>query len=267
VTRWPYPKVVAHRGGGRLAPENTLAAIRFGAALGFEGVEFDVMLSRDGMPVLIHDETLKRTTGRRGRVAQTDFATLETLDAGAWRGRRWRGERIPSLAAAGALCRELGLWANVEIKPATGHARATGAAVARLARELWRGAATPPLLSSFSIDALLAAKRVAPELPRGWLVGRVPQNWRETLAALECVALHCHYRGLTAALAGEIHAAGYAILCWTVNDRRTAGKLLRWGVDCLVTDALKRIGPAFAAPPRQSGHNRVWHRLKRGGRA
>lgn len=258
MASWPYPRVVAHRGGGRLAPENTLGAIRFGAALGFEGVEFDVMLSRDGAPVLFHDETLKRTTGRRGRVAHTDFETLATLDAGAWRGRRWRGECIPSFAAAGALCRELGLWANVEIKPASGHARATGAAVARMARELWRGAATPPLLSSFSIDALLAAKRVAPELGRGWLVGRVPRNWRETLAALECVALHCHQRALTPALADEIHAAGYAILAWTVNDRRTAKKLLRWGVDCLVTDALKRIGPGFAAPVAR---RRLWRRV------
>jgi len=258
VTRWPYPRIVAHRGGGKLAPENTLGAIRFGAALGFQGVEFDVMLARDGTPVLIHDETLKRTTGRRGRVANTDFETLRTLDAGAWRGRRWRGERIPSLFAAGALCRELGLWANIEIKPATGHARATGAAVARMARELWRDAAAAPLLSSFSLDALLAARRAAPELPRGWLVGRVPKNWRETLAALEGVALHCHHRALTPLLADEIHAAGYALLCWTVNDRRTARKLLRWGVDCLVTDALKRIGPAFAAP---AARRRLWRRV------
>ncbi|MEJ2175135.1 MAG: glycerophosphodiester phosphodiesterase family protein [bacterium] len=235
MSRWPYPRVVAHRGGGKLAPENTLGAIRFGAALGFEGVEFDVMLSRDGTPVLFHDETLKRTTGRHGRVAHTDFETLARLDAGAWRGRRWRGECIPSFAAAGALCRELGLWANVEIKPAAGHARATGAAVARMARELWRDAATPPLLSSFSIDALLAAKRV------------------------ECVALHCHQSALTPALADEIHAAGYAILAWTVNDRRTAEKLLRWGADCLVTDALKRIGPGFAAPVAR---RRLWRRLR-----
>lgn len=248
MTRWPYPRIVAHRGGGTLAPENTLGALRFGAALGFRGVEFDVMLAGDGTPVLIHDELLKRTTGRRGRVSNTDFEKLEQFDAGAWRGRRWRGERIPSFAAAGALCRELGLWANVEIKPAQGHARATGAAVARMARELWRDAAQSPLLSSFSIDALLAAKRAVPELPRGYLVARIPKNWRETLGALEAVALHCHHRALTPALAAEIHAAGYAILCWTVNDRRTAKKLLRWGVDCLVTDAVKRIGPEFTRP-------------------
>ena len=82
--RWPWPRVIAHRGGGQFAPENTLAALRKGHALGFRGVEFDVMLSADAVPVLIHDETLERTTSGRGNVADTAAAVLTTLDAGAW---------------------------------------------------------------------------------------------------------------------------------------------------------------------------------------
>ena len=97
MTRWPYPRIVAHRGGGTFAPENTLGAIRFGAALGFRGVEFDVMLAGDGTPVLFHDETLKRTTGRRGRVSNTDFETLEQLDAEA-------GLELANLMADSTLC-------------------------------------------------------------------------------------------------------------------------------------------------------------------
>ncbi|MDA0224897.1 MAG: glycerophosphodiester phosphodiesterase [Proteobacteria bacterium] len=242
---WPYPRIVAHRGGGKLAPENTLGAIRLGAEMGFHGVEFDVMLAGDGTPVLIHDETLDRTTGVHGRVPDMPYGRLAGLDAGSWFGRKWRGERIPTFEQAGQLCLELDLWANVEIKPARGHERETGTAVALAVRALWRGAALAPILSSFSVEALIAAKRVAPELPRGYLVGRIPNNWRETMGALGCVALHCNHRALTKPLAEEIHAAGYAILCWTVNDRRVARKLLGWGVDCLVTDALKRIDPAF----------------------
>lgn len=241
--RWPYPKIVAHRGGGRLAPENTLAAIRLGAALGFRGVEFDVMLAGDGTPVLMHDETLARTTGARGEVARTPYARLAELDAGAWRGRKWRGERIPNFEQAARLCRELGLWANVEIKPAAGYERRTGEVVALAARELWRGAALPPVLSSFSPVSLAAARTAAPELPRGLLVGRIPEKWRETMQDLECIALHCNYRALKPDLAESIRDADYGILCWTVNDRRTARRLLGWGVNCLVTDALARIGP------------------------
>jgi len=236
---WHYPRVVAHRGGGKLAPENTLGAIRLGAELGFRGVEFDVMLAGCGTPVLIHDETLQRTTNG------APYAELALLDAGSWHSRRFRGERIPRFDEAARLCRELRLWANVEIKPAAGYERRTGEAVARAASELWRGAVRPPVLSSFSPVALAAARDAAPELPRGLLVGRIPPHWRELMQDLECVALHCNHRALNKRLAAQIHAAGYAILAWTVNDRRGARKLFAWGVDCLVTDALERVGAGF----------------------
>ncbi len=236
---WPYPKIVAHRGGGSLAPENTLGAIRLGASLGFKGVEFDVMLAGDGTPVIIHDETVDRTTNGRGAVPTMTYAELSAL-------KIEKGERIPKFEEAGRLCRELGIWANVEIKPAKGHERATGKAVAPLARELWRGTALPPVLSSFSVEALEAARDAAPELPRGYLVSTIPPHWRETMKRLGCVALHCNYQALTAKLAAEIHGAGYAILLWTVNKPETARQVLALGADCLVTDALDRIGPDFA---------------------
>ena len=236
---WPYPRIVAHRGGGSLAPENTLGAIRLGASLGFRGVEFDVMLAGDGTPVLIHDETTDRTTGVKGRVALMNYSELEKLDAG-------NGEVIPRFQKAAALCRGLGLWANVEIKPAAGRDRATGEAVASSARELWRDAELPPVLSSFSIAALEAAQQAAPDLPRGYLVDKVPEDWEGTVQRLGCVAVHCNHRKLTEEKAKAIRSAGYALLCWTVNDPVAGRRLLEWGVDCLVTDALRAIGPGFA---------------------
>ena len=235
---WPYPKIVAHRGGGALAPENTLGAIRKGASMGFKGVEFVVMLTADALPIIIHDETLERTTNGRGQVPLMKYSELVSLDAG-------KGERIPTFEEAARLCRELGVWANVEIKPAKGHERATGLAVSLLARDLWRGAALPPVLSSFSIVALEAAQEAAPELRRGYLVDKVPGDWRGTMKRLGCVALHCNYKSFTPELAREAHAAGYAILLWTVNDPEVARQMLDKGADCLVTDALDRIGPDF----------------------
>ena len=235
---WPYPRIVAHRGGGALAPENTLGAIRHGASLGFKGVEFDVMLAGDGTPVLIHDESLERTTDGRGEVPQMTYPEISRF-------RTEKGESIPKFEQAGQLCRELGVWANVEIKPAKGHERATGEAVAPLARELWRGAALPPVLSSFSTGALEAARGAAPELPRGYLVDKVPEDWRDTMHRLGCVALHCNYKSLTEKLAAEIHGAGFAILLWTVNEPEIARQMFALGADCLVTDALDRIGPGF----------------------
>jgi glycerophosphoryl diester phosphodiesterase len=236
--KWPYPKIVAHRGGGSLAPENTLGAIRLGASMGFKGVEFDVMLAGDGTPVVIHDETVDRTTDGRGEVSKMTYSDLFLLNT-------QNKEKIPTYEEAVRLCRELGLWANVEIKPAKGHERATGEAVARLTRELWRGAPLAPLLSSFSVEALAAAQAAAPELPRGYLVGKVPVEWRETMQRLGCVALHCNFQALNGKLAADIHEAGFAILLWTVNDPAEARRLLAIGANSLVTDALDRIGADF----------------------
>jgi glycerophosphoryl diester phosphodiesterase len=236
--KWPYPRIVAHRGGGALAPENTLGAIRTGARMGFKGVEFDVMLAGDGTPVLIHDETVDRTTDGRGEVSKLSYAELARFSIG-------ENERIPRYEDAARLCRELGLWANVEIKPAKGYERATGEAVARATRELWSGAPLAPLLSSFSIEALEAAQAAVPELPRGYLVGKIPDTWDATMKRLGCVALHCNFQALGGKLAADIHEAGYAILLWTVNDPAEARRLLSIGANCLVTDALDRIGPDF----------------------
>ena len=235
---WPYSGIVAHRGGGALAPENTLGAIRLGAAMGFKGVEFDVMLAGDGTPVVIHDETVDRTTDGRGEVSKMTYAELSSL-------RIQKNEKIPTYEAAAMLCRELGLWANVEIKPAQGHERATGEAVARMTRDLWRGAPLGPLMSSFSIDALAAARAVAPELPRGYLVDKIPADWKDTMKRLACVSLHCNFKSLTQELAKQIHGAGYAILLWTVNEPDTARRMFAFGADCLVTDALDCIAPDF----------------------
>jgi glycerophosphoryl diester phosphodiesterase len=245
VKPWPHPRIVAHRGGGALAPENTLAGLRRAKALGFAAVEFDVMLSGDGVPILMHDETLERTTSGRGAVAATPYSTLAALDAGAKFGAAFAGEPVPAFAAAAKLCVELGLWANVEIKPAKGHARDTGRAAARLAAGTWRAAQSAPLLSSFDPDALDAAREAAPELDRGLLLEHVPADWRRRLERHACASLNCDHARLREADARAIRDAGYWLMCYTVNDADTARRLFDWGVDAVFTDRLDLIGPDF----------------------
>ncbi|HKB82526.1 MAG TPA: glycerophosphodiester phosphodiesterase [Burkholderiales bacterium] len=243
---WPYPRIVAHRGGGLLAPENTLSAIRLARNLGFVGVEFDVKLTADGIPVLMHDDTLERTTNGLGPVAETSYKEIAKLDAGGWFGNEFSGEPVPSFAAACALCREAGVWANVEIKPSPGQERETGAAVARMAKLLWAGSHPPPLLSSFSALALEAAAVESPELPRALLVVEPPPNWLAQVDRLQCVALHVSHQHLNHALVEAVHNSGRGVLTYTVNDSETALDLLDWGVDALVTDHLDAITPNFA---------------------
>jgi glycerophosphoryl diester phosphodiesterase len=246
LRRWPHPRIVGHRGGGTLAPENTLAGIRKAAAMGFGGVEFDVMLSSDKVPLLIHDETLERTTNGRGSVAATPYAKLARLDAGTWFGPEHRGERLPTFEQAGRLCVELGLWANVEIKPASGFERETAAAAAELAAHLWRGSSPKPLLSSFQKTCLEVARAAAPELERGYLTGRIEPDWQSAAAELGCVSVHCDFEHLTKAQADEVKRAGYWLLCYTVNDAETARRLFSWGVDAIFTDRLDLIAPQIA---------------------
>jgi glycerophosphoryl diester phosphodiesterase len=250
---WPYPRVLAHRGGGAFAPENTIAAMRVGCERAFRGVEFDVTLSADGEPVLMHDATLDRTTDATGPVAARSWGELARLDAGGWFSSSFAGEPIPRLSDAVGYCRSHQVWINAEIKPAAGAEQRTGEQVARaIARDFADligsdGLPDPrvPLLSSFSSEALAAARAAAPSLRRGLLCKRIPRNWREQLEHLQCVALHCDHRTLDASTAGLVRTAGYWLFCYTVNDRQRAIELAKWGVDALCTDRLDRIEPTL----------------------
>jgi glycerophosphoryl diester phosphodiesterase len=234
---WSHPRGIAHRGGGTLAPENTLAGLRMAADHGCKGVEFDVMLSGDGTPVLIHDETLERTTDGHGRVAETSDAELARLDAGSWHSGRFAGEPVPSFGDAAELCLALGLWVNVEIKPSRGHEAETGRKVALEAKEMWSGL-PPPLLSSFSLEALVAAREAAPELPRGLLVDAPPADWLKRLRRLGCLSLHCSRRHFGRRLLDEARRAEVPLLVYTVNDPEDAMQLLRSGVAAVFSDRI-----------------------------
>ncbi|MDA8257881.1 MAG: glycerophosphodiester phosphodiesterase [Betaproteobacteria bacterium] len=227
-----YPRIIAHRCGGALAPENTLAGLRLAARLGCRGVEFDAMLAADGVPVVIHDETLQRTTSGRGRVADMDSAGFVRLDAGGRHHPAFTGEPAPTLDEALHLCATLGLWANVEIKPSAGQEVATGRVVARHAA----AAAGKILLSSFSTAALCAAAAEAAQLPRALLVEAIPGDWRERMAESGAFALHCSAPTVTADVLQTVREAGVPLACYTVNRRDEAERLFALGVSAIFTD-------------------------------
>lgn len=238
---WPYPRVFAHRGAGKLAPENTLAAFRHGASFGYGAFEFDVKLSADGKSFLLHDTTLGRTTSGTGRADALTLGELALLDAGSWHSPAFAGEALPSLAAVLRYFRANGFSANVEIKPTPGREWQTGAAVALDVKALWQGQHPLPLLSSFSEMALEAARLAAPDLPRALLVDVLPADWLERLRRLDCVALDSNHRELTQEIIAKAQAAGYRVLCYTVNDPERAQQLFDWGIDSIITDVVDRI--------------------------
>ncbi|NYT36619.1 glycerophosphodiester phosphodiesterase [Allopusillimonas soli] len=241
---WPYPRLIAHRGAGRLAPENTLASIRLGTRHGYRMVEFDVKLSQDGVPVLLHDDTLDRTSNAQGLASDRSYAQLAEIDFGGWHGATYAGEPIPTLYAVAASTLTNGVHSNIEIKPTTGDEEATGRTVAELARKLWRHAPLPPLLSSFSEASLEAAMQVAPELPRALLIeGPVPDDWQARLERLQCTGVNPDNRHVDANLVRAMRSAGYTVSVWTVNDTERMRALFDWGCNAVFTDEVASIAP------------------------
>ena len=241
---FPWPRWIAHRGAGRLAPENTLAAFRLGASHGYSAYECDVKLSADDVPFLLHDATLDRTTDARGRAADRSWSELSRLDAGSWHSRRYAGEPPASFDAISAFCRANDHALNIEIKPTPGDERRTGEAVARVAERAWAGRRQPPLLSSFSVAALEGARAGAPQLPRALLIDSLVDGWFETAQRLGCVAVVANFNCFGRAMVERLHGAGLWAAAYTVNDASPASWLIDIGLDALITDAVDRFSPA-----------------------
>jgi glycerophosphoryl diester phosphodiesterase len=236
MKHWPYPRWIAHRGAGKLAPENTLAAFRLGAEHGYRMFECDAKLSADGVVFLMHDATLERTTNGQGTGGDWPWQALSQLDAGSWHSRAFAGEPLTTLEALARFCRANGHLLNIEIKPTPGTEAATGEAVARLAARLWQGADVPPLLTSFQPEALAAARQADPELPRGLLVDTLWDGWFEIALELGCVAVVANYALWDAATVTQVHGADLKCLSYTVNDEWAAEYLLALGTDGIITD-------------------------------
>lgn len=228
------PRIIGHRGAAGLAPENTYAGLSVAAGLGVTWVEVDVRLCRDGGLVLVHDDTLARTTGGAGRVRDASLAAIAKLDAGAWFGPDFAGEPVPTLD--GYLDRALafGVGVNLEIKAVPGDEAATAEALAaRLAR---RDRSPPLLVSSFLPTALAVMREDAPGIPRGYLRRGLQAGWRRAIDRIAVSSIHLGVRGLSQANVATARAAGLPVAVYTVNDPQQARQLLDWGVDSLFTD-------------------------------
>ena len=227
------PRIVAHRGASHDAPENTLAAFRRAWDAGVECVELDVHLSRDGVPVIIHDADTKRTTGKPGKVAEQTLAELRALDAGSWKSAAFAGEKIPTLAEALATI-PAGRTMFVEVK--TGPE--TVPAVAKVIRE-----ATPPgakiALQAFDAAALKVFAAELPDAPAYWTVDPpidetdkdnpkllpYPRSLVSETVAHGFPGVALYHGSVDDALLAELRAAKLEVDVWTVND--PAG-LARW---------------------------------------
>jgi glycerophosphoryl diester phosphodiesterase len=217
------PKVIGHRGAAAYAPENTLASFREARRRGATWVEADIVLTADDVPIVMHDDSLKRTTGIDRLVAETRRADLPA--------------DVPTFEEAIACWGELGLGCNVEIKPTQGREVETARAVVETLRRCWPNHLPQPLLSSFLDASLAVAHAAAPEFARALLIRELADDWRPRAEAVAAAGINTNGKRLTAVRAVEIRKAGYALSVYTINDGDVAKALVGMGVDCIITDA------------------------------
>ena len=244
------PRVVGHRGARAVAPENTLAGVREAQRQGARWVEVDVKLSRDGVPFLLHDSTLERTTTGHGRACDYSMADLKTFDAGLPFAPAFKDERLPSLAELIACLADLDMGLNLEIKPCRGREAETADRAVAVLRKTWPEGCPWPLLSSFSLKSLEAASSVAPDMPRGLIADRLPKGWRRIMADLRLQTLHLGHEDLKPGQLAMLAEEAIPVLVWTVNDPSQAVALLAEGATAIITDHPGKILAAIdAAPP------------------
>jgi glycerophosphoryl diester phosphodiesterase len=234
VTAPRTPRVVAHRGYAAAFPENTLLAFRSALTAGADALECDVHLSADGVPVVIHDADLDRTTDGAGLVAHRSWRTLAGLDAGGWFGAAFAGEPLPRLADVLELTGRARPvpWLYVEIKPA--EAECPGVTTAAIASIRAAGRTDRCALGSSQLDVLATAAAAAPELTRHHIVSGPRAVWPEPPVPVQAIDADVRY--LDRATCDAVRATGRELNAWTVNEPADVRRLARWGLAGLITD-------------------------------
>jgi len=228
-------QITAHRGASGDAPENTLAAIQLAADVGAEWIEIDVNVSRDGIPVLHHDDDLSRCTNGSGLVIESPLDALKQLDSGSWFDTRFRNEKIATLDECLDLCESLDLSVNLEIKPCSGWEIPTTDSIADILHQ--RSTLPNIVISSFSYIALQRASEKIEFVPRASLYLVPPPNWKQLATQINAINIHLHANTLLDKTAvDQFHNAGLGVYCYTVNTPAEAQHLFTLGVDGVISN-------------------------------
>jgi glycerophosphoryl diester phosphodiesterase len=232
----PRPTIFAHRGASAHAPENTLAAFQRAVDLHADAIELDAKLTADGQVIVIHDQTVDRTTNGHGKDRTFTLAEIKALDAGGWKSPAFVGERIPTLAEVFEAVGQK-LFINVEL---TNYSTPNDALVERVVELIHQYQLEERVIfSSFHPVTLLKARRLAPEIPSGilamegstgWLARSVVGDW------ITAYAVHPYFSDVTEEFVQQQHAKNRRVHVWTVNDPEEMKRLFALEVDGIFTD-------------------------------
>lgn len=235
------PPVIAHRGGGVHAPENTLAAIGLAHEQGVGWVEVDVKLTLDGIPILMHDDTLDRTTDATGFVADAPWKLVQQLDGGSWFDSHFAGERVPRLTDALQRVLEYGMNAFVELKPCPRRAQATTMVTLIEMSRIWPEGDKFPVISSFDLDSLVVARQLLPHWPRALFLDEWREDWKALLDKTQSGLITLRDDLLTRERVEIIMEKKKTLLAYTIDDPVRARELLAWGVSAVFSDNPRKI--------------------------
>ena len=245
------PKIIAHRGANRLAPENTLAAFKKAKEKGCHWVEFDVTLSSDEIPVVIHDDTLDRTTTGTGAVNAYPLQTLKSLDIAC--SKTGKHYSIPSLVEALECLQAHHMYANIELiyTPDSLHQNRRLAERTCEVLTAYPGIMNTGILSSLSPEILTRVRQILPQMRLAPIIDRTsPLAFKRQLTSLANLydtlggySLHIHQDMVTPSTLPELLAISPRIICWTVNDARQAHDLFSLGVQSIISDDVLLLQP------------------------
>lgn len=228
------PEVIAHRGFSGKAPENTLAAFRMAAGLDIDGIEFDVQLTRDNRVVVIHDETLERTTNGKGFVKDHTYDQLKELDAGSWFSKEFEGERIPLLEEVLKFVRGYGFFINIELKTSIFEYQG----IEKLVLDSIKGFGMEKrvIISSFNHYSLKRFRELDKKVKTAVLCGGILYEPLEYLRSIGACAIHTHLYNVNESLVSYSKQDNISLRCYTANDEQEMLRLIKLGVNGIFTD-------------------------------
>lgn len=238
------PLLIAHRGMSVLAPENTLEAFKLTKQYDAHWIEFDVQLSKDRQAVVMHDDTLNRTTNGSGLVCEKTYDELCKLNAGSWFSNKFSEAAIPSLDQVFALCDELGLSMNLELKPQSSDQELMANIVMEKLKHYFFQY-DQYLISSFDWGILHQLRTIGFSGQLGLLMHEWSDNWLEQARQLNVFSVHVNHVLLTAERIAQIKQSDFQLFAYTVNDIERAAVLSEMGVDGFFSDGQLMLGESY----------------------
>lgn len=237
-----FNQIIGHRGLAAKAPENTLASIKMAARMGLKWVELDVNTTRDAVPILCHDSTLKRTTNGKGRISHLDFDNISELDAGSWFSPRFSQEHIPTLQQALELCKQLKLGINLELKPDN---RIKSEQIPHYIHPIasivlpYKNS-VPLLVSSFNKEVIRAFKQSIADIPLGFLLDNheTERSLASFVAEIDFYSFHLSYKQCKRFKNSLLAQYDKPLLVYTINNPLLANELLGNGITAVFSDSL-----------------------------